>query len=466
MRGPLAVAGALLASAAVLCLLPSAQAGLGLPDPLTERGAVVDDIYQVITVMGIIVFVIVFVWLVAVIWRYRETTGHGRATHERERHNIWAELAWFVIPLIMVLSIGYMAYAGLVKLDHGIADSEVQLEVKVVGSQWNWAAQYPNGVVINSSPDPNTGAVKDENVFIVPANVPIRFNVTASDVIHAFQVVDNNTAYVMFVDANPLGANKYNMQSARLPAGDYFVQCNKMCMNPGHAYMKARLKAVPQAEYDHWLAGHGAAMSPDATMRGYLVQSFPVSVEGGALVSPAGANGTLDLVANTRVVLDLAPTSQEVTFSVDGQPPKTIQPGAADSFYGFDAKTEGTYVVRATSGGQSLGEVRFRAVKATPVTVNMRDFSLDAPSVPLKVGETYFMTAPNLGGTTHDVHIGKFDTSAPNSGAIDGWHTPAVPAGGVGSFVMTPEDAGTFDLWCNQPGHVGLGMKTTVTVSA
>src|SRR5688572_31125030 len=42
-----------------------------------------------------------------VIWRFREGSGHGRATHEKERHSLKMELTWTFIPLVVVLWIGY-----------------------------------------------------------------------------------------------------------------------------------------------------------------------------------------------------------------------------------------------------------------------------------------------------------------------------------------------------------------------
>ena len=469
------VAGRVRASPAVLTLLaatlavlalPTAQAAFGMPEGLTDRGQTVGGLYDIITILGIIVFVIVFIWLVVVIWRFRETSGHGRATHERERHNIWAELAWFVVPLILVLSIGYMAYGGLIELDHGVPAGEADVEVLITGSQWSWAATYPGGVTMFSNPDQTTGAVKNESVFRVPAGKAVTFNVTATDVIHAFQVLDANHAFVIFVDANPLGANKYNLQTVRLPEGDYYVQCNKMCLNPGHAYMRARIKAVPEAEYSSWLNEKAASGGND------IVQKLPLQLQGNAVVGTNGqALGTQTVVAGTTIVVDLRNPGQDVAFSITGvgtgaqvgAATKTIRAGeTADPFFGFTLGNAGMYTLQATAGGQTT-EIAFEAKDAKRITVELDNFKLIPDTITMERGQTYLITIPNLAAAVHDLYIGNFDPSKPDNGAI--WHSTAVGANGSGTFIVeTGDQEGTFEMWCNQPGHRGLGMTGTAHV--
>ncbi|MFO1533112.1 MAG: cytochrome c oxidase subunit II transmembrane domain-containing protein [Thermoplasmatota archaeon] len=444
-----------------LAAAPTAHAEWGLPEALTERGQTVGHIYDIIMVLGVLVFVIVFVWLVVVIWRFRETTGHGRATHERERHNIWAELAWFTIPLIMVMSIGFIAYAGLVKLDNGIPPSSVpaENEVRITGSQWSWAAEYSNGVRLTSDPDPVTGAVKNESVFYVPQDKPILFNIASTDVIHAFQLLDANRAFVIFNDANPLGANKYNLQVATLPAGDYFVQCNKMCLNPGHAIMRARIKSVPQGDYDLWLnerhAAGGAA----------IVQSVPLKLVDGHVVGadgkPAGPFTVVSSAPGTRVVLTLPKPAQDVTFTVAGAE-KTIHAGeSSDPFFAFTVDQPGNLTVHARTG-ENDDAITFAAVDAVRATVTLDSFKLTPGHLDLKAGTTYLVSIPNVSSSVHDLYIGHYNQGGASADVK--WHSASVGGGASGAFIVTPDAAGSFEMWCNQPGHHDLGMQGTVTV--
>jgi heme/copper-type cytochrome/quinol oxidase subunit 2 len=452
---------ALLALAVLLVAAP-AQAAWGMPEALTERGQTVEAIYTTVAILGLLVFAIVFVWLVIVIWRFRETTGHGRATHEKERHSIKAELAWFLIPLALVMYIGVISYVGLVELDHGIPLEDVAPENRILisGSQWTWEARYngPEGPVsLRSDPDPITGAVAPNKVFYVPANVPLAFNVTATDVIHAFQVLDANHAYVMFVDANPLGATKYNLQTARLPQGDYYVQCNKMCLNPGHAIMRATIKAVPQERFDLWLNERTAIAGAG------IVQHVALGIKGGQLV---GADGKplepITVVSSgpgTRVVLNLTGAPSEVTFTV-GDRSKTIRAGERlDPFFGFTVNQPGRIAVQSSTGD----EIVILAVEAERRTVEMDSFAFIPDTLRLEAGKTFLVGIPNISSTVHDMHIGRFNGGGAASEIL--WKSESVGAFQDGAFIVTPTAPGTYEMWCNQPGHVAAGMVGTVVIT-
>jgi len=457
MRTLRAVLPALLAALAGAAR--SATAAFGMPDALTDRGQTVERLYDVIATLGVLVFLIVFAWLVIVIWRFRETTGKGRATHEAERHNIKAELAWFLIPLVMVLFIGGSAYAGLVHLDEGVKPSDVAPEhvIHIIGSQWTWTAQYANGVTLASNPDATTGNVSDANVFYVPQDTDILFNITSSDVIHAFQVIDANRGYVVFNDANPEGASKYNSQVARFPAGEYQVQCNKMCLNPGHAYMRGRIKAVPEPVFQHWLNERGAAAGAS------IVQTLNLQPQGNQLVGPDGAPATVpQLVAGTRVVVNMTAPPQDVTLVAPDGTQKTIHRGeTTDPFFAFTLDRAGSFLLTSSNGGA----VNFTVIQAEVVTVTLQSYKLVPDHIDLQVGKTYLIQVPDPSTTVHDLQIGHYNGGGAAAQIL--WGSSPVQPGATGSFsfTVTPDQKGTFDMWCNQPGHHGLGMAGTVTIS-
>ncbi|MEK6985171.1 MAG: hypothetical protein AABX89_02150 [Candidatus Thermoplasmatota archaeon] len=450
MMRPARAAAVLVSALALLVVAgPAASAKWGLPDALTERGRIVEDLFGIVLILSIITFAIVFVWLVLLIVRFREGTGHGRTTNEKERHSMKAEIAWFGVPLIMVMYIGYAAYGGLVQLDHGIALEDAEMEVRIVGSQWNWLADYGSGVEVFANPDPNSGHVAAENVFLVPQDTPLLLNITAADVIHAFQVLDANRAYVLFNDANPLGLNKYALQTVSFPAGDYFVQCNKFCLNPGHAYMHAAIRSVPQAEFDHWFFGKkaegGAPLLEKLTLR---------STADGLRFANNGTllSGSLTVAAQTRIVVDLADTAADVTLKAVGVAEKTIPAGEmADTYFAFDVTQPGSYTLTGSNGGS----LAITAIEAIPKRVEMGNFEFQPGMLQLEVGKTYLIQVPNTHSATHDLHIGTYKGG---SGDVIVAKSPSVGGGGTSAFLITPTVAGTFDMWCSQSGHVGLGM--------
>lgn len=459
MRTRALAALALLLSAAALA--PAASAGLGMPDALTSRGKVVEGLYTTIAVLGIAMFLIVFAWLVIAIWRFREGTGHGKSTHEKERHSLKAELTWTLVPLAIVLWIGYAAYGGMVELDHGIPLDAAEMEIKVEGTQWNWQFDYGRGVRLLANPDLHSGNVSAENTFLVPQDTNLLFNITSGDVIHAFDLRDANRAFVAFLDANPLGANKHNLQTASLPAGDYMVQCNKMCLNPGHAYMRAAVKAVPRPQFDRWLAEKAASAGAG------LVQSLPVEVSDGRLYTPDGKElGNQTLAVTSRLVVDVRGAHGDLTLEV-GDQRRVIPAGeTVDTFAAFDFPQPGEFTLKATDeegGKTTLSSVRITVVPATVVKVDMKNFFFDPHELRFEAGKTYLIQAHNAGDSAHDLNIGRFNGAA--GSVVLATTGVQVGPGGTGSFLFEPTEKGTFDLWCSPHATVGMLHPGAVTVA-
>lgn len=440
-------------AAAVFLLLALTSVGgvaarFGMPEPLTPRGKLVESIYWQITVAGLIVFLIVFVWLVVVLVRFREKTGKGRVTHEAERHSIKAELAWTLIPLAIVMWVGWIGYQGLVQLDESTPIETAEMQVIVTAYQWAWQLDYGDGVnvIVTASPDAK-GIVTYSEKFHLPADTPILFNLTSGDVIHAFNIMDANRAFFSMDDANPLGPHKYRNQVLNFPAGDYLVQCKEMCRNPGHAYMRAQIVSEPKAQFDRWLEERTLAAGAD------LVQKVAITAENGKL----STDQDLTVVKGTRVILEV--TNREAQDLVVQVPPQQVgvAPGAT-KLIGWDLPDVCECVLQASNGGN----LTFQVVDATVVTVDLKDYAIEPQTLQLKAGTTYLVQAENVGGTTHNFYLGRWDGTGAKQ--ILAKSVNIGPAG-TGSFVFTPTESGSFDTWCDVPGHYGLGMHAQATVA-
>jgi heme/copper-type cytochrome/quinol oxidase subunit 2 len=430
-----------------------------MPDPLTDRGRTVEDIYVKIVIAGILVFALVFVLLVFILARYRESTGKGRSTHEKHRGSLAAEMTWTLIPLVLMLWIGYIAYDGLVTLDRGNEDLEPELSIQVTGYQFAWEMDYGGGVklLINPTIDAETGEVTFGEVFHVPAEVPILFNITSGDVIHAFNILDANRAYVSIDDANPGGPHKQHRQVHVLPAGDYHVQCKEMC-GPGHAYMRAAILAEPRADFDRWLEEKRLAVGAA------LVQKVHVTADSGSLDATEGMlpNGTrvpITIVAGTRVILEVENTAgQPVDISLSNTPIGTV-PAHSTGLLSFNT-AEGVPGDRTILGSNG-GELVFRAIEAKVVDVDLSSYHIDPQNLQLAKGTTYLVRVHGL-DSAHNFFIGHWDGQGEKEILV---RSPDVSGGGTVSFVYTPTDSGSFDTWCDVAGHYAGGMHAHATVA-
>jgi len=446
-KGTLPVAAGAFLSLILSVALHAAARG-GMPEPLTESGRLIEDMYYKIFLIATFVFLLVFGLMVFILVRYREKSGHGRATFEHERENLRLELVWILIPLAIVLWVGFVAYGGLLELDEVDAAPGEGMEVHITASQYNWEASYGEGVSVFSNPD-GLGRITDANVFVFPADTPIRFNVTSLDVIHALYIQDQNGGPVLMIDANPTGPSKYNHVTRVFPEGEYFVQCKEMCLNPGHAYMRARIQAVPQDEFDAWFGERRleAECKPLRVQKlGIEVAEDRVTLDGEASLSTTKDTCILATVTNT---LD-----RSTTLSVSGLTASLTLEAGEEAFWTFDIEAAGDFTVGASTGGNATLE----AIEATVVEVDLDEWAIIPPDIRLDAGETYLFTVRNVGTVAHNLFIG-FHADDVRSSSL------TINGGESTSFVWTPDEDTTFDTWCNVPGHYENGMSGTATVA-
>lgn len=430
------------AALASLLAMPSAAAAFGLPDATTDRGRIVEDIYIQVTIAALVVFLVVIVWLLVVLIRYREGSGHGQATYETERDNLKLEFGWVIVPLIVVLWVGWISYGALLELDEEANEVEPYTEINIIGFQWFWQAEYETGLQINAQPGAQ-GDLTDTQRFVIPANEPVRFNITGGDVIHSFNIVE----LAQTLDATP-GVN--TVFTASLPEGEYFTQCKEHCLNPGHAYMRAIVEAVPAAEYETWLenATAGAAAG--------LQQHVPVLLEGGDM---GPTNGVTKAAKGAALSLQFANNETEgVTVSASGAANGSVEVGPGQTApLELNLTEEGTLTFNTDAGHSFTLDV----VEPETISVDLADFEIHPDPIQLEVGEVYVIEAENFDSAVHNIYIGP-DGADGKTEAI--WNSPDINPGETKAFLVIPSEPMTVDSWCAVSGHYTAGMHGDVAI--
>jgi cytochrome c oxidase subunit II len=145
------------------------------------------------------------------------------------------EITWSVIPLIICLGIffwGTNIYMGMVKAP---ADS---VPVYVVGKQWMWKLQHPDGR-------------REINELHVPIGQNTRIIMASEDVLHSFYV----PAFRTKMDVVP---GKYTSLWFRpTKVGTYRLFCAEYC-GTSHASMNGWVHVLSEADYAAWLSGNVA----------------------------------------------------------------------------------------------------------------------------------------------------------------------------------------------------------------
>ncbi|MGH9065688.1 MAG: hypothetical protein ACRD0L_17300 [Acidimicrobiales bacterium] len=122
------------------------------------------------------------------------------------------------------------------------AANPAQLQVQVIGQQWQWTFRWPQ-----------FGGVETSGLEL-PVNTSIQFNVTSLDVIHSFW------AYRLGVkaDANP-GVNNIAFAEAT-QTGRFTVRCDELC-GIWHGAMVNTASVVSQQAFYTWLKGEETALA-------------------------------------------------------------------------------------------------------------------------------------------------------------------------------------------------------------
>ena len=170
--------------------------------------------------------------------RHRRAAGHTAANFH---HNTFAEIAWTVIPVIILVLMAIPATRALIVMED---TSEADMTLKVTGHQWKWRYEYlEDGVDFFSSLAPGsreaiyTDAYSREhyllevdNEVVLPVGLKVRILLTANDVIHAWWV----PALGMKKDAIPGFINE--LWTRIDEPGVYRGQCAELC-GKDHGFM-------------------------------------------------------------------------------------------------------------------------------------------------------------------------------------------------------------------------------------
>lgn len=174
-------------------------------------------------------------------------------------HNTRIEVAWTIVPLLILIVIGAFSLPVLFR-QQTIPDADVV--VKATGLQWYWNYEYPeHGISYDSfmlaedelaeyGYGPDEHLLATDTAMVVPTGQTVVVQVTAADVIHSWTV----PAFGVKQDGVPGRLAELWFEVDPGMEGVYFGQCSELC-GVNHAYMPITVFAVTPEEYEAWLAG-------------------------------------------------------------------------------------------------------------------------------------------------------------------------------------------------------------------
>jgi cytochrome c oxidase subunit II len=235
----------------------TASAGVGQPTPwqlgLQDAASpvMVDIIRFHDFLLWIIIAISLFVLILLgiIIFRFN---ARANPTPSRTTHNSLLEVAWTIVPVIILVAIAVPSFRLLfLQLDEPKPD----LTVKATGKQWYWSYNYPdNGdfefdSLIVEDKDLKPGQPRlltVDNEMVVPVNKVVHVLVTGADVIHSFAV----PSFGIKIDAVPGRLNDTWFKATS--EGTFHGQCSELC-GKDHAFMPITVRVVNDTEFAAWV---------------------------------------------------------------------------------------------------------------------------------------------------------------------------------------------------------------------
>jgi cytochrome c oxidase subunit II len=199
----------------------------------------VDTLFSFILMTTLFFAVLVTVLIIFAAFKFRRQ-GVNEVGDDVHGNNM-LEVGWTVIPTI--IAIGIFAWGAAVYVNYRIAPKDT-LDIYVVGKQWMWKLQQPNGR-------------KEINELHIPLNRNVKLILGSEDVIHDFYV----PAFRVKMDVVP---GRYNTMWFRpTKTGRYHFFCSQYC-GTNHAVMGGWVTVMEPAEYAAWLSGETGDVNPVA----------------------------------------------------------------------------------------------------------------------------------------------------------------------------------------------------------
>jgi cytochrome c oxidase subunit 2 len=215
---------------------------------------VMEQIENFHTLLVYIIVVISLFVLALLAWIAIRYNSRANPVPSKTHHNTILEVAWTVIPVIILVVIAIPSF----KLLYYEAEiPPVDVHIKAIGKQWFWSYEYPASNFTFDSNGLSDDAAKAagkprllgvDNAIYVPVNKVVEITTTGADVIHSWAIPQ----FGVKMDAVPGRLNHTWFKATQ--TGVFYGECSELC-GARHAFMPIEVHVVTDAEYAAWLAG-------------------------------------------------------------------------------------------------------------------------------------------------------------------------------------------------------------------
>lgn len=195
------------------------------PEQASAFSSQIDTIFMTAFVVSVVILLAITAAIVYFVVRYSRENNPEPTDIEG---NLPLEIVWTTIPTVVFLVMFYFGWTRFSLMRTPPADSMV---VKVVGRQWAWSFQYPDG--------------RWTDQLYVSLNRPVKLELQSQDVIHGFAIA----AFRVKSDVIP-GRGTYVWFKPSL-LGTYDIQCTVIC-GVNHSYMLSKVHVLREDDFRAW----------------------------------------------------------------------------------------------------------------------------------------------------------------------------------------------------------------------
>ena len=219
---------------------------------------VMDDIIDFHNLLLVIEVIIVLFVLGLMVYICVKFNAKANPAPSKTTHNVFLEVVWTVIPIIILIVITVPSVKLLVFMDKAPKE-KVEMTLKVIGHQWYWSYEYPDAgdlafdsnIIPDEEIDVSKGQIRlleVDNRIAIPVDTTIRVLMTSDDVLHNWAV----PAFGIKMDTVPGRINESWIRVPAARAGVYRGQCSELC-GVNHGYMPIVIEAKSKQDFAKWL---------------------------------------------------------------------------------------------------------------------------------------------------------------------------------------------------------------------
>jgi cytochrome c oxidase subunit II len=244
------------------------------PDQASVGAQRVDAVYFALLAISAFFALVIFALLIYFALKYRRGAKVDRVI--RRTDYLKLEMTWIIIPLL----ISFVIFGWSAKVYFDLkTPPEDGLEIYVVGKQWMWKIQHPNGV-------------REIDELHIPLGRTIKLTMTSQDVIHSFFI----PAFRIKQDVLP---GRYTSEWFKATkVGEYHLFCAEYC-GTSHSGMMGKVVVMDPLDYERWLQ-QGTARESMAASGEMLYTKLSC----GTCHKPGGRGPVLSGLYNSMVQLE------------------------------------------------------------------------------------------------------------------------------------------------------------------